>query len=276
MMVPATTGRPAVVAHRGHSAVAPENTLVAVAAARQARADWIEVDVRTSADGVPVVIHDRTVDRTTDGTGAVAELTAAQITALDAGSWFSAEGFGGERVPTFAGVLDDVRRRGGRLLVDIKPPQSPDGVAAITAMVRERGLSRRVMVQSFDPTVVAAARAAAPDLRRALLTDGRHGDPVAACREVGAGGYHTAVEDVLGNPGIVGELHAAGLAVMAWTANDDALWPALSSVRVNGIITDRVADLRRGLTDATPRPPRRPRAGGPGLSPSASRRRPRG
>jgi glycerophosphoryl diester phosphodiesterase len=241
------TGRPAVVAHRGHSAVAPENTLAAVAAARRARADWIEVDVRTSTDGVPVVIHDRTVDRTTGGTGAVAELTAAQLTALDAGSWFSADGFGGEPVPTFAGVLDDMRRRGGRLLVEIKRPQSPAGVAALIAMIRECRLTRRVMVQSFDPAIVAAAREAAPELPRALLTDGLHEDPVNVCREVGARAYHPTVEDVLANPGVVDELHAAGLAVMVWTANEDALWPALSAASVDGIITDRAGDLRGRL-----------------------------
>ena len=74
------------VAHRGYSAVAPENTLPALAAGVLAGATFIEFDVRTSADGVPVVIHDRTVDRTTDGTGPVWELTAEQLAALDAGS----------------------------------------------------------------------------------------------------------------------------------------------------------------------------------------------
>src|SRR3982750_2761264 len=93
------------VAHRGYSAVAPENTLPALAAGVLSGATFIEFDVRTTADGVPVVIHDRTVDRTTDGSGKVWELTLDEVGSLDAGSWFS-PAYGGVRVPPLSEVLD--------------------------------------------------------------------------------------------------------------------------------------------------------------------------
>src|SRR3954463_888507 len=95
------------VAHRGYSAVAPENTLPALTAAARAGATYVEFDVRTTADGVPVVIHDRTVDRTTSGTGLVADLTMDEVRALDAGSWF-APAYAGLRVPLLTEVLDAV------------------------------------------------------------------------------------------------------------------------------------------------------------------------
>lgn len=100
-----------VLAHRGASSAAPENTLLSDEVARRAGADWIENDVQPSKDGVPHVLHDDTVDRTTNGTGRVRDLTAAQLGALDAGAWF-APATAGARVPTLAAQLDDLRTRG--------------------------------------------------------------------------------------------------------------------------------------------------------------------
>ena len=102
---------PAVVAHRGASAAAPENTLAAMRRAAEMGARWAECDVRLSADGVPVVIHDGTLDRTTDGRGALAAHTAAELARLDAGSWRDAA-FAGEPVPTLAALLEEARRLG--------------------------------------------------------------------------------------------------------------------------------------------------------------------
>src|SRR4051812_43743701 len=137
------------VAHRGYSAVAPENTLPALAAGVLAGASFIEFDVRTTVDGVPVVIHDRTVDRTTTGSGPVWELTWADVAALDAGSWFS-PAYAGLRVPLLAEVLDLLAPADSvELLIEIKPPATAGQVQTILDMVSERGLLGRTVVQSF-------------------------------------------------------------------------------------------------------------------------------
>ena len=165
------------VAHRGYSAVAPENTLPALAAGVLAGATFIEFDVRTTADGVPVVIHDRTVDRTTDGSGQVEDLTLEEISTLDAGSWFS-PAYAGTPVPQLREVVDLLRphavlapsaRRAGvtsaeaprvELLMEIKPPVTPEQVKVIIGKVADAGLLERTVVQSFDPAVTQAVAAA--------------------------------------------------------------------------------------------------------------------
>jgi glycerophosphoryl diester phosphodiesterase len=233
---------PAVVAHRGHSAQAPENTMAAFVDARRAGADWIEVDVRIAADGVPVVMHDPTVDRTTGGTGRVAGLTAEEIVALDAGSWFG-PGFAGEPVPTFAEVVEELGRRGGRLLLELKHPHTRDDVARVLGMAADAGLTDRLVVQSFRPSILADVAAVAPGLPRALLTTTLHENPVAVCGELALSSYHPAAVDVLERPELVDALHAAGVATMVWTVNDEELWPRLASLGVDGLISDRTADL---------------------------------
>jgi glycerophosphoryl diester phosphodiesterase len=233
---------PGVVAHRGHAAIAPENTVHALASAVRAGAGWIEFDVRTTVDGVPVVIHDRTVDRTTDGSGSVAELTFDEVRVLDAGSWFS-PAFAGVRVPTLSRVLDLLTPAGPRLLLEIKPPASVEEVRAVTAQVAERGLVGRTVVQSFDPGILHLTDEVAPGLRRGLLRNGLDADPVATARDVGAVLYNPSVGDVLGDPDAVARLRDSGVDVMAWTANDPTVWPALSALGLAGIITDRAADL---------------------------------
>ena len=108
-----------IIAHRGESGFFPENTLAALEAAFDRGADYSEVDIRLSSDGVAVLMHDGTVDRTTDGTGATAGLSAAQLTALDAGSWFG-DAFVGEPVPTLEQAYALAKSKGGRLYLDIK------------------------------------------------------------------------------------------------------------------------------------------------------------
>lgn len=230
------------VAHRGYSALAPENTLPALAAAVLGGATYVEFDVRTTADDVPVVIHDRTVDRTTDGTGHVWDLTADEVRALDAGSWFS-PAYAGVRVPLLAEVLDLVREPGPELLLEIKPPADADQVKRILDMVADRGLLERTVVQSFDPQIVRTVREVAPDVRRGLLRLRFEADTVPLARELDVVCCNPSVADVLGDPATVAELTAAGIEVMPWTANDMAEWPALVDAGVAGLITDHAGEL---------------------------------
>ena len=230
------------VAHRGYSAVAPENTLPALAAAALAGATMIEFDVRTTADGVPVVIHDRTVDRTTDGAGNVWDLTSAEVRGLDAGSWFS-PAYAGLTVPLLAELLDLLVPAAPELLLEIKPPATAAQVEVILAMVAERGLLARTMVQSFDPDVLRLAGEAVPGLRLGLLRFGFDPDQVTVAKELGLVCCNPMVDAVLADPATVGLLAEAGVAVMPWTANDPGQWPALAAAGVAGLITDRAGEL---------------------------------
>jgi glycerophosphoryl diester phosphodiesterase len=236
------------VAHRGYSAVAPENTLPAIEAAVRAGASKIEFDVRTTADGVPVVIHDRSVDRTTDGTGEIVDLTVDEVRALDAGSWFS-PGYAGIRVPLLSEVLDLLT--GAHLLLEIKPPATLEQVKVILEMVAERGLLGRTVVQSFDPDVVRLVREAAPDVPRGLLRLRLEEDTVELARELDVVYCNPPYRDVLADPDTVGRLTGAGIEIMPWTPNDPGDWPDLLVAGVAGLITDRTGELAGWLAART-------------------------
>jgi glycerophosphoryl diester phosphodiesterase len=230
------------VAHRGYSAIAPENTLPAFAAAVLGGATLVEFDVRTTADDVPVVIHDRTADRTTTGTGHVWDLTLAELSALDAGSWFS-PAYAGVRVPTLVETLGLLAPPGPELLLEIKPPATLPQVKTIMELVAEHGLLDRTIVQSFDPEVLRLVRETFPDVRRGLLRLRIEADTVALAAELGVVCCNPSRADVLGDPRTVAELAARGIGVMAWTANDMTEWPLLAAAGVAGLITDHVAEL---------------------------------
>ncbi|MDG4785904.1 glycerophosphodiester phosphodiesterase family protein [Micromonospora sp. WMMD1102] len=232
----------AVIAHRGASAAAPENTLVAQEIARRGGADWIENDVQPSSDGVPFVLHDATVDRTTDGTGAVRTLTSSRLRALDAGSWFAPH-YAGVRMPTLAEQLADLRTRGGRLVLEIKGAHSRAEVARIVSVVREQQMADRVLVQSFEVDVLRYSRELAPELPLGLLRSTLDADPVAVAAELGLATYNPSSSALLGRPAVVGDLHRAGIALMVWTVDTPAGWRQLDDLGVDGIITNRPAEL---------------------------------
>lgn len=244
--------RPVVVAHRGNSSVAPQNTLVALEAAWRAGADAVEIDVQLTADRQMVVIHDDTVDATTDGHGAVADLTLAELRALDAGSWFSPL-YAGARVPTLEEVLAFVATHpGADLLLELKDAWTPADAALVTGAVDAAGLADRVVVQSFWPGTVAALREVAPHLPRGLLVWEEHPEAVALAPGLGVVCVNPSVAMVTQDPGLVARLHAQGLRVMVWTANAQAEWSALlaadDGAGVDAIITDRPDRLLGRLT----------------------------
>ncbi|MFC3505529.1 glycerophosphodiester phosphodiesterase family protein [Micromonospora krabiensis] len=231
-----------VVAHRGASAAAPENTLVAQEIARRGGADWIENDVQPSKDGIPFILHDGTVDRTTDGTGNIRDLTAAQIKALDAGSWFGPQ-YVGERVPTLAEQLADLRTRGGNLLLEIKGKHSRDEVATIIQVIRDERMMSRVFVQSFEVDALRYTYELAPELPLGLLRSSLDADPVAVAKDLHLTAYNPDGNALLARPEVVAELHTAGVAVMAWTVDSAGLWQRLERIGTDGVITNRAAEL---------------------------------
>ncbi|MEU4621530.1 glycerophosphodiester phosphodiesterase family protein [Actinoplanes sp. NPDC023801] len=230
------------VAHRGYSTVAPENTLPAFAAAVRAGATVVEFDVRVTRDGVPVVIHDRTVNRTTNGSGRVWDLTWDEVAVLDAGSWFG-PGFAGLRVPSLAETLDLLAPEPVELLVEIKPPATLDEVKSVVAQLAERDLLGRAVVQSFDADVVRKVRDVAPEVRRGLLLFRFDAETVELSRELGVVWCNPPVDDVLHGPETMAALTAAGVGVMPWTPNDIAQWRPLVDAGVAGLITDLVGEL---------------------------------
>ncbi|MEU8052576.1 glycerophosphodiester phosphodiesterase family protein [Micromonospora haikouensis] len=231
-----------IIAHRGASAAAPENTLVAQEIARRSGADFVENDVQPSRDGVPFVLHDATVDRTTDGSGAIRTLTAAQLKALDAGSWFAPQ-YAGARLPTLAEQLADLRTRGGNLLLEIKGAHTRDEVARIVEVIRAEKMTTRVFVQSFEVDALRYTRELAPELPTGLLRSGLDADPVAVARELGVTAYNPTGTALLARPSVIADLHAAGVAVMAWTVDSPAQWQQLERIGTDGIITNRPAEL---------------------------------
>src|SRR5699024_7462523 len=141
------------IAHRGASGHAPENTIAAFDKAFEMKADYIEIDVQMTHDGELIVIHDTTVDRTTDGTGAVSDFTFEEIQQLDAGSWFSEE-FAGEQIPTFEEILDTYRGKIG-LLIELKSPELYPGIEEKVAdALKERNMdqpnNQKIIIQSFN------------------------------------------------------------------------------------------------------------------------------
>lgn len=231
--------RPLVVAHRGNSSVAPQNTLAAFESAWRAGADSIEIDVQLTADGKVVVIHDDTVDATTSGTGALAGLDLVDVRALDAGSWFAAA-YAGQLVPTFGQVVELLLARPGMaLLLEVKGSWTVDQVRRLTEPLREAGLTDRVVAQSFWPETVAALRDADPGLRRGLLVASLEDDLLARCAELEVVTCNPLGTLLAEDPGVVGRLHDAGVQVTVWTLNEPGQWAEALRLGVDGIITDR-------------------------------------
>ena len=177
-----------VIAHRGFSGIAPENTLAAVRAAIEVGADMVEIDVTLSADGHIVVLHDETLDRTTNGSGEVSRLNLAELKQLDAGAWFDPN-FAGEHIPTLDELLAEVE---GRILLNVEIKSEAVGrgvVTKVASLIRERGMIDQVVVSSFSPKALAEMHSVAPEIRTAVLYNAeihKGQDAVVIVTELGA------------------------------------------------------------------------------------------
>ena len=232
-----------IIAHRGNSWLAPQNTIAAFDAARRSGADAIELDIQLLADGNAAVIHDDTVDATTDGSGAVASFTAPELKKLDAGSWFS-PAFGGEKVPLLADVLDYFREhQEPSILLEIKGIWQEEALRRALDSVEEAGLAQRFIVQSFQAETIALARRIAPDLQREWLLESWREDAIDVAYSLDAKGINPDGRILLEHPDFVDEMHGAGLSVSVWTLNEPQQWAAARTIGVDAIITDRPAML---------------------------------
>jgi glycerophosphoryl diester phosphodiesterase len=268
--------RPLIIAHRGASAAAPENTAAAFLAALDQGADMVEFDVRWSAEGVPVVIHDRTLERTTDGRGEVTALPLAVLQSLDAGSWFAPR-FRGERVLTLAEALAILGPRLGlniELCGDVPPPA---GFAArLLRLVEEARLPEPPLFSSFDFTLLEAVRAEQPRARIAPLFRATDHGILRRALALRPDAVHPRRHLV--TPALMRRVRAEGASVHAWTVNEASEARRLMRLGVDGIFTDHPGRMAR-LRDAEARRPgeraarrrerrltrrRRPRASRPG------------
>lgn len=240
---PRTPGEAAFIAsHRGGGATAPENTLPAITAALAAGFDYVEVDVALTADRHPVLMHDATVDRTTDGHGAIASLTLEQVRALDAGAWF-APSYARTPVPTFAEFADVLAASTQRALIELKGEWDAAAIAVVVSEVTARDLERRVALASFDARTLALAEAASEVIPRLLILKHVPEDVVRAADEAGVRGILVDRKAVLARPEMVDDVHAAGVRIVVYTLNSDTQWTAMTDLGVDGIVTDEPADL---------------------------------
>ncbi|MFE0326897.1 glycerophosphodiester phosphodiesterase family protein [Streptomyces sp. Y2F8-2] len=221
--------------HRGAPQIAPENTIASMDAAADRGADWVETDVQFTKDGQPVIMHDDTVDRTTDGTGRVDELTAEEISKLTVK--------GGGHVPTLEELLSSVKARSTRLLLELKGPQTPAAVDHALRLVSEAGMTERTVVQSFDENIVRQAKTSPYGIKVALLRDALDADPVATARSFSLDTYAVNFNGLAARPTALAELHAAGVKVFVWTVDTDTKWKTATSWGVDGVITNRVGDF---------------------------------
>ena len=231
--------KPLIVGHRGACAHAPENTLAAFRLAADQGAHAIELDAKLSADRQVMVIHDRTVDRTTNGKGAVNELTLAKMKTLDAGSFFGAQ-FAGEPIPTLEEVFDTV---GQRVLINVELTNyaSPldNLVARVADLVRNFHLEERILFSSFHPVNLYRASQLLPEVPRAILTEPGRGGWWARSlmmRPVAPEAVNPYFSDATAF--YIQRQHENGRRVYVWTVNSPDEMTRLVRDGADGIITD--------------------------------------
>ena len=233
--------RPLIIGHRGAAADAPENTLAAFTLALAQGADGVELDVQLCADGVPIIIHDTTVDRTCDGTGRVADLSLAELRLLTIDN--------DHPIPT----LDDLFATFGRRTlynVELKAlGRGGDALAAAVARaIAAHGVAEQVLISSFSPfTLRAARRHLSPGVPLALLRERRATRAAHALLRAAADHPHHPLID----ESLMAWARWRGLRVNAWTVDDPAEARRLLQLGVHGIITNRPGEIRVETTDFT-------------------------
>jgi glycerophosphoryl diester phosphodiesterase len=224
-----------VIAHRGASGHAPENTLAAFKRAIALGATFIETDLQLSRDARFVAIHDETVNRTTNGQGRVHDLTLVDLRRLDAGSWFGSE-FTGERIPTLEEILEFSKKHDVVFYLELKPSGSWGGEHALIGALRTSREIARAVVISFDAGILEALRKIEPTLMTGLLFDGQIDRPIERAVEVGA--RQLAVRGDLVTPALLADARKKDLQVVCWTVNQPAHMRLLIEAGVDGIMTD--------------------------------------
>jgi glycerophosphoryl diester phosphodiesterase len=223
------------VAHRGASGAAPENTIPAYRAALRAGVTRLDLDVRFTRSGVPVVMHDSTVDRTTDGTGRVSGMSLAELRSLDAGSWFAPE-FTGVKVPTLRQALSFGRARGASFQLELKGRPTTQQLDNFLNRVRELDMLSQVRVITFDEATIGQVRAMEPGAATGIIDFSGEPRPAAAVLQYGTSyviGFWSVTETR------AAQWRAAGIEIRPWTVNTVKGWERMAYDDAGPVITDR-------------------------------------
>ncbi|QRG68268.1 glycerophosphodiester phosphodiesterase [Brevibacillus choshinensis] len=229
------------IAHRGASGYAPENTMAAFRKAVKMKADYIEIDVQATKDGKLVVIHDNTVDRTTDGTGKVSSFTLDEIRQLDAGSFFGPD-FAGERIPTFDEVLDEFRGKTG-ILIELKSPELYPGIEEqVAAALSERNMDKpaneKIIVQSFNFDSIKTFHELLPAVPVGVLTSNKNDLTDEKLAEFATYADYVNPTQKLVTEELVNRIHDLGMQISVWTVRKPEEVEPLLKAGVDDIITD--------------------------------------
>jgi len=238
--------RPWIIAHRGASGHGPENTLAAFERAVQLGAGFIETDLHLTRDARFVAIHDPTVDRTTNGHGAVHDFTLAELREFDAGLWFDRQ-FSGQRIPTLEEILDFSCKNDVVFYFEIKYDAAWGMHHALAAALSGSGNAARSIVISFDPATLLSLRRLDPSIMLGLLAENSKADLLKAAHDCGARQICPRFDLV--TPQLVSEAHRTDLQVVTWTVNDRDKMRAAIDTGVDGIMTDVPDRLRAVMED---------------------------
>ena len=257
--------RPLNIAHRGARSLAPENTLAAARLGLEIGADMWELDVAMTADGELVVLHDDTLERTSNARQVfpdrspwlVHTFTLDELRQLDFGSWFNetdpfkqiASGavteemqqrYVGEPIPTLREALTFTKENNWRVNVEIKDatgfPPDKDLPEKVVALIKALQMTDRVLISSFNHNYLTRVKAANPNLPLAALVESPPDDPIALVQGLGALGYNPGIKRL--NPNDIPAIRQAGVEVYVWTVNDEATMRRLIDNNVSGIFTD--------------------------------------
>lgn len=232
------TNNPIVIAHRGSSAYAPENTIAAFTLAVHQGADAIELDAKLSLDETVVVIHDQTLERTTDGNGNVRDFSVANLKEFDAGTFFD-ETFTGEKIPTLNEVFEII---GDKVLINVELTNyaTPfDNLPyKVADLIQTHKLEQNIICSSFNPVALFRIKKVLPDLPIGLLAfPGRKGWWIRKLgRWLPIQTFHPCILDMDSN--LINKYHKRGIQVFCYTVNDPGKLRMLCSWNINGIFTD--------------------------------------
>ena len=231
---------PRLIAHRGAKNRAPENTLAAINEAAKCGAGWVELDVQLTKDNVPVVIHDRTLERTTSGSGKVKSIDSKSLTSLDAGRWFDAR-YKGEKVPLLLDALDLCQKLNLGVNLEIKTYETSihNTVLRTLSVVNEfgRDFEEKLLFSSFDTRVLSILRNLARTSPRGLLVDNFQSDLAADLSECDCFSIHPAIS-FLKNQTTREKVLSLNVPIIPYTVNDTNTAKRLAELNINTFITD--------------------------------------